>query len=66
MKTVSFVAVAPIKVDVNPGARPVCRTTCPRVRAGMEKSSKQLNDILLKSNVIKRWVCQCMLRVHMN
>ena len=50
----SFANVAPIKISVNPGARPVNRTTCPRPPAGMEKSVKKLADQLLKEGVITR------------
>ena len=51
----SFANVAPIKISVNPGAKPVNRTTCPRPPAGMEKSAKKLIDQLLKEGVIRCW-----------
>ena len=51
----SFSNVVPIKISVNPGARPVNRTTCPRPPAGMEKSARKLVDQLFKEGVIRRW-----------
>ena len=51
----SFANVAPIKISVNLGARPVNRTICLRPPAGMEKSAKKLIDQLLKEGVIRRW-----------
>ena len=51
----SFANVAPIKIIVNPGAKPVNRTTCPRPPAGMEKSSKKLIEQLLREGDIRCW-----------
>ena len=51
----SFANVAPIKISVNPGAKPINRTTCPRPPAEMEKSSQKLIEQLLKEGVIMPW-----------
>ena len=54
-ESASFAEVAPIRVDINPGAKPVCRTICPRDPAGIEKFSKQLIYKLLRGGIIKHW-----------
>ena len=51
----SFANVPPIKKSLNPGAKPVNRTTCPRPPAGIEKSCKKLIEQLLKEGVIRHW-----------
>ena len=51
----NYAAVAPIKISINPGAKPINRTTCPRAPAGLKKSSKMLIERLLKEGVIRRW-----------
>ena len=52
---VSYVAVAPIWVEVNQGARPINRTTAVCIPVGMVKSCKDLNNKLLVQQVICRW-----------
>ena len=54
-ETTNFADVTPVKISVNLGAKPVCKTTCPRVPAGLEESSKALILKLIKEGVIRRW-----------
>ena len=54
-ETTIFADVTPTKISLNPGAKPVCKTTCPRVPAGLEKSSKTLILKLMKEGVIRCW-----------
>ena len=54
-ETTNFVDVTPVKISINPGAKPICKTTCPRVPTGLEKSSKALILKLMKEGVIRRW-----------
>ena len=48
-----FAAVAPIKISINPGAKPINRTTCPRAPARLQKASKMLIERLLKERLIR-------------
>ena len=47
-ESTNFADVTPVKISVNPGAKPVCKTTCRRVPAGLEESSKALILKLIK------------------
>ena len=51
----NFADVTPVKISLNLGAKPVCKTTCPRVPAGLEESSKALILKLIEEGVIRRW-----------
>ena len=51
----NFATVAPIKININLGAKPINRTTCPRPPAGLKKSTKKLIEQLFKEGVIRRW-----------
>ena len=53
-EVLQYAAVEPIKISVNPGAKPINRSSGPRVPPGMESSSKDLIDTLLKQGGIKR------------
>ena len=54
-ETTNFADVTPVKISIIPGAKPICKITCPRVPTGLEKSSKALILKLMKEGVIRRW-----------
>ena len=49
-----YAAVRPVKVFVNEGARPINRSTCPKIPPGMELSCKAMIENLEQQGVIQK------------
>ena len=50
-----YAAVKPIQVFINKGAKPINRSTCPRIPPGMEAACQEMIQNLEKQGVIKRY-----------
>ena len=52
---VSYAAVSLIKISMNPGARPINRTTAVRCPYGLEVTCKAFLEKLNRQQIIRRW-----------
>ena len=50
-----FAAIKPIEIFITAGAKPVNRSTCPRIPPGMEQDCRQMIGDLEKQGVIRRY-----------